>query len=196
MGHMGRPGLSAAQKADLWQRWTQGQSLSEIGRALGTHAGSIHGVLASNGGFIPPVRRRARGALTLAEREISRGMATALSIRHIAATLGRAPSTVAREIHRHGGTHTYRAAEAAAQAWARTDARSSVGSRHIPRSRGSSRANCCWSGRPNKSRGGSSGNFPSRAPCVSLTKRSTAACSFKPEGCSRKNYSGISDPGV
>jgi hypothetical protein len=53
MAHMGRPGLSVAQKADLWQRGKQGQSLSEIGRALGKHAGSIHGVVASNGGFIP-----------------------------------------------------------------------------------------------------------------------------------------------
>jgi len=118
---MGRPGLSAAQKADLWQRWKQGQSLSEIGRALGKHAGSIHGVLSSNGGFIPPARKRSRWALTLAEREeISRGMATALSIRQIAATLGRAPSTISREIHRHGGAHTYRASEADAQAWTRT----------------------------------------------------------------------------
>jgi hypothetical protein len=76
MGEMGRPGLSAAQKAELWQRWKQGPSLSEIGRALGKHAGSIHGVLSSNGGFIPPVRRRSRWALTLAEREeISRGIA-------------------------------------------------------------------------------------------------------------------------
>jgi IS30 family transposase len=116
--HMGRPGLSAAQKADLWQRWKQGQSLSEIGRALGTHSGSIHGVLSSNGGCIPPVRTRSRWALTLGEREeISRGMATALSIRQIAATLGRAPSTVSRDIHRHGGAHTYRAAEADEQAW-------------------------------------------------------------------------------
>jgi len=121
MGHMGRPGLSAAQKAELWQRWKQGQSLSEIGRALGKHAGSIHGVLSSNGGFIPPVRRRSRWALTLAEREeISRGIATALSIRQIAAKLGRAPSTVSREIHRHGGAHTYRAAEADTQAWVHT----------------------------------------------------------------------------
>ena len=121
MGHVGRPGLSAAQKADLWQRWKQGQSLSEIGRALGKHAGSIHSVLSSNGGFIPPVRTRSRWALTLAEREeISRGLATARSIRQIAATLGRAPSTVSREIHRHGGVHTYRAAEADTQAWAHT----------------------------------------------------------------------------
>jgi len=115
---MGRPGLSAAQKADLWQRWKQGQSLSEIGRALGKHAGSIHGVLSSNGGFIPPVRKRSRWALTLAEREeISRGLATDASIRQIAATLGRAPSTVSREIRRHGGAHRYRAAEADTQAW-------------------------------------------------------------------------------
>lgn len=121
MGQMGRPGLSAAQKAALWQRWKQGQSLSEIGRALGKHAGSIHGVVSSNGGYIPAGRRRSRSALTLAEREeISRGLAADRSIRHIAATLGRAPSTVSREIIRCGGAHAYRAAEADAQAWART----------------------------------------------------------------------------
>jgi len=121
MGHMGRPGLSAAQKADLWQRWKQGQSLREIGRALGKHAGSIHGVVSSNGGVIPPARKRSRWALTLAEREeISRGMAADRSIRQIAATLGRAPSTVSREITRGGGARTYRAAEADAQAWERT----------------------------------------------------------------------------
>jgi len=47
-------------------------------------------------------------------------MATDSSIRQIAATLSRAPSTVSREIRRHGGAHTYRASEAAAQAWERT----------------------------------------------------------------------------
>lgn len=120
MAQIGRPGLSAAQKAELWQRWKQGQSLSEIGRALGKHAGSIHGVMSSNGGFIPPHRRRSRWALTLAEREeISRGLATACSIRQLAAKLGRAPSTISREIHRHGGAHRYRAAEADERAWDR-----------------------------------------------------------------------------
>ena len=120
MAHMGRPGLSAAQKADLWQRWKQGQSLSEIGRALGKHAGSIHGVVSSNGGCIPAIRRRARQALTLAEREeISRCIAASRSIRQIAARLGRAPSTVSREIARCGGAHLYRATEADTQAWAR-----------------------------------------------------------------------------
>ena len=41
MARMGRPGLSSAQKAELWQRWKSGQSLSDIGRALGKHAGSV-----------------------------------------------------------------------------------------------------------------------------------------------------------
>ena len=118
MAHMGRPGLSAAQKADLWQRWKQGQSLSEVGRALGQHAGSIHGVVSSNGGCLPAVRRRSRRALTLVEREeISRGLAAAFSIRRIAARLGRAPSTVSREVARCGGAPIYRATEADVQAW-------------------------------------------------------------------------------
>ena len=92
MGQMGRPGLFATQKADLWQRWKQGPSLSEIGRALGKHAGSIHGMRSSNGGAVPPLRTGSRWALTLGEREeISRGLAKVRSIRQIAATLGRVP---------------------------------------------------------------------------------------------------------
>ena len=118
MAQMGRPGLSASQKAELWQRWKSGQSLSDIGRALSKHAGSVHGIVSSNGGITPAVRRRSRRALMLAEREeISRGIATGFSIRQIAATIGRPPSTVSREIERHGGRNTYRASSADTQAW-------------------------------------------------------------------------------
>lgn len=121
MATMGRPGLSASQKADLWQRWKDGQSLSEIGSALGKHAGSIHGVLSSNGGIVPYARRRSRLALTLTEREeISRGISSGESIRQIASRLGRAPSTVSREIARHGGRRKYRATLADSVAWQRT----------------------------------------------------------------------------
>jgi IS30 family transposase len=117
---MGRPGLSAYQKADLWQRWKDGQSLSEIGSALGKHAGSIHGVLSSNGGIVPATRRRSRLALTFAEREeISRGISAGKSIREIASGLGRAPSSVSREIARHGGRKKYRATVADSVAWDR-----------------------------------------------------------------------------
>src|SRR3954465_3207234 len=72
MAQLGRPGLSAQQKQELWSRWRMGQSISEIGRALGKQSGSIHGVLASNGGVTPYVKSRACSALTLAEREIGR----------------------------------------------------------------------------------------------------------------------------
>jgi len=52
-------------------------------------------------------------ALTLAEREeISRGVASQLSLRSIAAQLGRSPSTISREIKRNGGDGNYRAAQA------------------------------------------------------------------------------------
>lgn len=118
MATMGRPGLSASQKADLWQRWKDGQSLSEIGNALGKHAGSIHGVLSSNGGIVPTARRRSRLALTLCEREeVSRGISSGESIRHIATRLARAPSTISREIARHGGRENYRATVADSVAW-------------------------------------------------------------------------------
>ena len=118
MAQMGRAGLSASQKAELWGRWRDGQSLSDIGRALGKHAGSIHGVVSSNGGCIPAIRRRSSRALTLAEREdISRGIASDTSIRQIAAAIGRAPSTVSREIARHGGQEKYRATDADSEAW-------------------------------------------------------------------------------
>jgi len=118
MAQLGRPGLSAHQKQELWSRWRMGQSISEIGRALGKQSGSIHGVLASNGGVTPYVKSRACCALTLAEREeMSRGLVEGLSVREIAALLQRAPSTVSREIARNRGRSKYRAALADDRAW-------------------------------------------------------------------------------
>lgn len=120
MARMGRPGLSDAQKADLWQRWKHGQSLSEIGRALSKHAGSIHSVLSANGGIIPCHRQRSGLALTLHEREeISRGLARGHSLRQIAAVVGRTASTISREVTRNGGAEQYRASEADERAWER-----------------------------------------------------------------------------
>jgi len=120
MAQMGRPGLSAAQKRELWQRWKAGQSLTEIGRALGKHSSSTHFVVSAKGGFVPPARRRRASALTLFEREeISRGLAQGGSLRTIASSLGRAPSTISREVGRCGGPGGYRAAPADERAWDR-----------------------------------------------------------------------------
>src|SRR6202051_2719001 len=111
-------GLSAEQKAELWKRWKAGQSLNEIGRALGKDHVVIHFVLARHGGIAPPPRRRSRWAPTLSEREnISRGIASGCSMRIIARGLRRAPSTVSREVARHGGRAQYRASAADQQAW-------------------------------------------------------------------------------
>jgi IS30 family transposase len=118
MAQMGRPGLSSQQKHELWARWKAGQSLSDIGRSLGKHAGSIFGVLHARGGIAPPARRRSRRSLSVHEREeISRGLVSGLSLRVIAAQLDRAPSTISREVGRNNGRNKYRAANADERAW-------------------------------------------------------------------------------
>ena len=120
MAKIGRPGLSREKKAELWERWKSGQCASDIARALERTKGAIHHVLAFNGGIAPVARRRCPAALMLDEREeISRGMAAGRSIRGIAAGLGRSPSTVSREVARHGGRGAYRATEADTRAWER-----------------------------------------------------------------------------
>ncbi len=118
MKHERRWKLSAAQRADMWSRWKAGQSLQEIGRALGKSHVVIQFLLARHGGITPPARRRSPVALTLAEREdISRGIASGCSMRVIAQRLSRACSTVSREVARHGGRALYRANEADQRAW-------------------------------------------------------------------------------
>ena len=113
-----RYGLSAVQRTEIWRRWKAGESLHEIGRALGKDHGSIHFLLSQHGGIVPAVRRRSERTLTLAEREeISRGIASGSSIREIARNLQRAASTVSREVARHGGRPRYRASKADHQAW-------------------------------------------------------------------------------
>ncbi len=120
MAQLGRPGLSAAQKREVWQRWRAGQSLSEIGRAFEKHSSSIHCVVSATGGLLPRMRKRRSSALTLFEREeISRGLAQGQALRAIAASLERAPSSISREVARGGGPARYRAASADERAWAR-----------------------------------------------------------------------------
>src|ERR1700730_8242027 len=118
MMHARRWKLSAAQRADMWNRWKAGQSLHAIGRALGKDHVVIQLLLARHGGMVSPARRRSRRVLTLAEREdISRGIASGSSMRVIAQRLSRASSTVSREVARHGGRAQYRANEADQRAW-------------------------------------------------------------------------------
>ena len=102
-----------AQKALMWERWKEGWTLHQIAQLFNRAHTSVQGILSRTGGIRPPARARSARALTLTEREeISRAMVEGQSIRSVAAQLGRAPSTVSREMKRNGGQSDYRATEA------------------------------------------------------------------------------------
>jgi len=107
-------------KSLMWDRWQKGESLNSIARLFDRHHSAIQGILSRTGGIRPPERRRSSLVLTLSEREeISRGVVIGHSIRCIASSLGRAPSTVSRELNRNGGRRRYRASKADQAAWDR-----------------------------------------------------------------------------
>jgi IS30 family transposase len=120
MAHVANKRLSLADEDEIWARLRAGYAAKPTARALGISTSGVHGYLVRCGGIRPPARRRSPGRLSLGEREeISRGLAAGLSLRAIAASLGRAPSTISREVAAHGGRRRYRAAKADQQAWAR-----------------------------------------------------------------------------
>jgi transposase, IS30 family len=109
-----------SQKALMWDRWKKGESLHQIAQLFDRHHSSVRRILAESGGIRPAQRSRSRLALTLAEREeISRSVVAGHSIRTIATSLKRAPSTISREFKRNGGRQTYRANQAEQAAWLR-----------------------------------------------------------------------------
>ncbi|KVV64949.1 integrase [Burkholderia cepacia] len=109
-----------SQKAVMWERWRKGESLQQIAQLFDRNHSSVQRILAETGGIQPKQRRRSSLALTLAEREeISRSVVVGDSIRAIANRLGRAPSTISRELKRNGGMQGYRANNADELAWER-----------------------------------------------------------------------------
>ena len=109
-----------AQKDLMWDRWQKGDSLEKIAQLFDRGHGSIARILVQTGGIRPAKKTRSKLALSLAEREeISRGLVAGQSIRLIAASLGRAPSTISREVNRNGGRQSYRASQADQSAWDR-----------------------------------------------------------------------------
>jgi IS30 family transposase len=113
--------LSAQEKVELWRRWKAGETISAMTKAMGRSHLALLGAVRVHGGVAPRKRCRSRLALTLAEREeISRGLMANESIRHIARRLGRAPSTVSREIARNTALPwRYRAHTSDKRAWDR-----------------------------------------------------------------------------
>jgi IS30 family transposase len=105
----GRPGLTEEQKVDMWRWWKAGYSIREICQALKRNSSPVYQQLAIRGGIAPSGRIRAVVLKMVEREEISRGLSSGESFRSIARRLGRAPSTVSREVARHGGGTRYRA---------------------------------------------------------------------------------------
>jgi IS30 family transposase len=107
------PGLTAAQKAEVWVRRAGGEPVWMIARHIGRKRGTVHSYVRRTGGVPPRTPQRSRLELTTREREeLSRSLAVGDSCRAIARRLGRAPSSVSREVRRNGGRERYRAADA------------------------------------------------------------------------------------
>jgi transposase, IS30 family len=114
--------FSEAERAEIWDLFEQGASQRQIAVRMGRNKGSIRQFLIDNAGRRPRHPSSSKLRLTLGEREeISRGLAAGKSLRAIAGSMGRAPSTVCREVNANGGPDNYRAlcAERAARRRAR-----------------------------------------------------------------------------
>ena len=106
--------FSAAEQSEVWDRFEAGESMRSIARSIGRSQGAVRDLIVKTGGvrpLAPTVWSDAR--MSLAEREeISRGLVSGESLRQVAARLGRAPSTISREVAANGGRHRYRACDA------------------------------------------------------------------------------------
>lgn len=115
-----RTRLTFGQRAELWRRWKSGESVNEIAAALERRPKFVYDVVSACGGVAPRARCRSARVLSMTEREeISRGLVAGCSLREIARHLQRAPSSISREVRRHGGAECYRAMRADWRAWKR-----------------------------------------------------------------------------
>ena len=125
MESRGRPRrMSREVRAQVWAAWRAGTTLEAISAALAVSPSGVYGEIAARGGIAPVPRRRAARALSLGERRLlARWQQAGVGVREMARRLGRAPSTVSREIRRNGArtssTRGYDADVADARAWQR-----------------------------------------------------------------------------
>ena len=105
-------------KNRVWELLGVGFDCPAVARSLGMGVDSVREVEANAGGVRPRPRLRSERVLSLEEREeISRGLAEGVFLRDIAVRLGRAPSTISREVAHNGGRANYRALKADRRAW-------------------------------------------------------------------------------
>lgn len=102
--------FSEAQQDEVWRLVASGERYVDVTAAVGGTRQGVRALLGRTGGLRPRPRHRSPRHLTALEREeISRALLSGSSLRGIAARLGRAPSSIAREVRRNGGRAAYRA---------------------------------------------------------------------------------------
>jgi IS30 family transposase len=112
MGHGTGPAhrLTCAERLELQRRVRAGETHEGAATALGCSAKSVQRLLVKTGGVKPRSTPQSALRLSLPEREeISRGLLAGDSCRVIARRLGRAPSTVSRDVAEAGHRERYRA---------------------------------------------------------------------------------------
>jgi IS30 family transposase len=113
-----------------------GCSFEDAARAVRCSTKTVQRLLNAEGGMRPEASRRSTRQLSLAEREeVSRGVERGASYRAIARRLGRAPSTVCREVNGNGGPDRYRACRADEAAYKRARRPKATKFRRCPRLR-------------------------------------------------------------
>jgi IS30 family transposase len=115
-----RARLKSGDWREIWRRIEAGETTAVISAAVGCSPATISNLLRRTGGVRPVERPGPRAKspsgrrLSFIEREeISRGLQAGESVRRIATRLGRAPSTISREVAHNGGRSGYRAWRAA-----------------------------------------------------------------------------------
>jgi IS30 family transposase len=105
--------LTGAERLELQRRVRAGETHAVAASAVGCSAKSVQRLLVKTGGVKPRARPQSALRLSLPEREeISRGLLAGDSCRVIARRLGRAPSTVSRDVAATGHRERYRACRA------------------------------------------------------------------------------------
>lgn len=109
MKHM----FTKQEKELIFDSWKRGIGFSDIARLMRSKPGTIFTILRDTGGIKPKPRKKSAHHLTLSEREeIRAGISAKKSMREIARSLNRSPSTISREIHRNRGRRYYKAVDA------------------------------------------------------------------------------------
>jgi IS30 family transposase len=102
--------VSVAERIEIRRRVAGGQDWDTVAAAVGRHRRTVSRVVREAGGLRPRLTANQARRLSAAEREeISRGLRAGDSFRLISRRIGRAPSTVSREVRANEGRRRYRA---------------------------------------------------------------------------------------